>query len=257
MLSDYFAPRNSVPSMVNPGKVNINTIPGTQIWKGVELNYLRGNDRTADPAATSNSNWPQIAASRRGYAPASNPFLVDQHPNMNPAYPTQFAGAFRPGLLGAVGPVLAGESAKDGGGNLQSTRLRNVVRKSNTLFRSDAVPSPDPIPDAAIPLMLGNNGQNLGRYRDSDKQPFIAYQRLTRLPNLVTQQSNVYAVWLTVGFFEFDIENSGIGAEFTGNRGEVTRYRSFYMIDRTAPVGFRPGEDLNTDKAILLRRFIE
>jgi hypothetical protein len=177
---------------------------------------------------------------------------------MNPAYPTQFAGAFRPGLLGAVGPVLAGEAAKDGSGNLQSTRLRNLVRKSHTLFRPDSVPSPDPLPDAATPLMLGgSNPQQLGLYRDSDKQPFIAYQRLTRLPNLVTQQSNVYAVWMTIGFFEFDIENSGIGAEFTGNRGEVTRHRSFYIIDRTMPVGFRPGEDLNTDKAILLRRFIE
>jgi hypothetical protein len=152
--------------------------------------------------------------------------------------------------------VLTGESAKDGGGNLQSTRLRNVVRKSNTLLRAEG-PASDPIADGAIPLMLETSGQNLGLYRDSDKQPFIAYQRLTRLPNLVTQQSNVYAVWMTIGFFEFDIENSGLGAEFTGNRGEVTRHRSFYIIDRTAPVGFRPGEDLNTEKAILLRRFIE
>jgi hypothetical protein len=256
MLSDYFAPRNFVPSMVNPGKVNINTIPAEQMWKGVELNYLRGTNARNNP--TGGTNWAQISASRRGYAPASNPFLVDQHPNMNPAYPTQFAGAFRPGLLGAVGPVLAGEAAKDGSGNLQSTRLRNLVRKSHTLFRPDSVPSPDPLPDAATPLMLGgSNPQQLGLYRDSDKQPFIAYQRLTRLPNLVTQQSNVYAVWMTIGFFEFDIENSGIGAEFTGNRGEVTRHRSFYIIDRTMPVGFRPGEDLNTDKAILLRRFIE
>ncbi|MFN7361490.1 MAG: hypothetical protein ACK5S3_03310 [Pirellulaceae bacterium] len=255
MLSDYFAPRNFIPSMVNPGKVNINTIPGEQMWKGVELNYLRGSARN-NP--TTGTNWAQIAASRRGYAPASNPFLVDQHPNLNPAYPTQFAGAFRPGLLGAVGPVLAGEAAKDGSGNLQSTRLRNLVRKSHTLLRPDTVPSPDPLPDGATPLMLGGaNAQQLGLYRDSDKQPFIAYQRLTRLPNLVTQQSNVYAVWMTVGFFEFDFENSGIGAEFTGNRGEVTRHRSFYIIDRTTPVGFRPGEDLNTDKAILLRRFIE
>jgi len=258
MLSDYFAPRNIVPAMVNAGKVNLNTIPGEQVWKGVEWNYLRGNARNNPAGGT---NWSQIASSRRGYAPASNPFLVDQHPNLNPNYPTQFAGAFRPGLLGAVGPVLAGETAKDGSGNLQSTRLRNLVRKSHTLFRpesSGGAPLPDPLPDAGTPLMLGGaNPQQLGLYRDSDKQPFIAYQRLMRLPNLVTQQSNVYAVWMTIGFFEFDFENSGIGAEFTGNRGEVTRHRSFYIIDRTTPVGFRPGEDLNTDKAILLRRFIE
>jgi hypothetical protein len=38
--------------------------------------------------------------------------------------------------------------------------------------------------------------------------------------------------------------------------GEKQRERAFYVIDRTIPVGFIPGEDLNTEKTILLRRKI-
>ena len=37
----------------------------------------------------------------------------------------------------------------------------------------------------------------------------------------------------------------------------VTRHRAFYMIDRSIPVAFEPGENHNVDRAILLRRFIE
>ena len=39
--------------------------------------------------------------------------------------------------------------------------------------------------------------------------------------------------------------------------GEVKRHRAFYMIDRTIPVGFEPGENHNVDRAILVRRYIE
>jgi hypothetical protein len=39
--------------------------------------------------------------------------------------------------------------------------------------------------------------------------------------------------------------------------GQVKRHRAFFIIDRSAPVGFKPGERLNTDECILLRRFIE
>jgi hypothetical protein len=35
-----------------------------------------------------------------------------------------------------------------------------------------------------------------------DRNPFFRYQGLERLGNLVTTRSNVYAVWITVGYFE-------------------------------------------------------
>ncbi len=45
----------------------------------------------------------------------------------------------------------------------------------------------------------------------------------------------------------------------TGNAdtGSIERHRGFYIIDRSVPVAFEPGQNHNVDNAILLRRFIE
>jgi hypothetical protein len=55
--------------------------------------------------------------------------------------------------------------------------------------------------------------------------------------------------------FEYD-PATGFGREYVNLSGEAEREKSFYVIDRTVPVGFIPGEDLNTDRAVLLRRTI-
>ena len=48
-----------------------------------------------------------------------------------------------------------------------------------------------------------------------------------------------------------------LGQELGIETGEVKRHRAFYMFDRSIPVGFQRGEDLNVEKAVLLKRFIE
>jgi len=60
---------------------------------------------------------------------------------------------------------------------------------------------------------------------------------------------------VTVSLFEYD-PNTGFGREYTNASGDAERERAFYIIDRTVPVGFIPGEDLNTQKTILLERRI-
>jgi hypothetical protein len=75
--------------------------------------------------------------------------------------------------------------------------------------------------------------------------------------NLVTTRSNVYAVWITVGYFEVDPATQTLGRELGSESGDVRRHRSYYMIDRTAPVAYEPGENHNVDRAIMLRRSIE
>jgi len=84
-------------------------------------------------------------------------------------------------------------------------------------------------------------------------QPFVRMQRAMRLPNLVTNQSNVFAVWVTVSLHEYD-PISGFGNEYIGETGLPERERQFFIVDRTIPVGFKPGEDLNVDRTILLQR---
>jgi hypothetical protein len=85
----------------------------------------------------------------------------------------------------------------------------------------------------------------------------------------------VYAVWITVGYFEVEpIPNARtaagqaaqlavhpdgfrLGKELGSDAGTVQRHRAFYVIDRTQPVAFEPGENHNVDRAVVLRRYIE
>jgi hypothetical protein len=130
---------------------------------------------------------------------------------------------------------------------------------------------------------------------DAVRNPSMMYQPMTRLGNLVTTRSNVYAIWVTVGYFEVEPapdwntnennvrarfgattndddpatvygralydrvypEGYMLGEELGVDTGEVRRQRGFYIIDRTEPVGFKPGDDLNVDRVFRVRRRID
>lgn len=128
---------------------------------------------------------------------------------------------------------------------------------------------------------------------DGERNPAFYYQPMTRMENLVTNRSNVFAIWITVGYFEVEpappwsdpnvqarfggdgTANSPatiaaqalynrvypdgymLGREVGSDTGNVKRPRGFYIVDRTEEVGFKPGEDLNVEKMIKLRRRIE
>ena len=126
---------------------------------------------------------------------------------------------------------------------------------------------------------------------DAARNPGMHYMPLTRIDNLTTTHSGVFAVWITVGYFEVtpapdwndtqvqqkflnQTGNQGLdvaqalytrvypqgyqlGKELNADTGDLRRQRGFYIIDRTRPVAFKPGEDVNVEDAILLRRRIE
>ena len=119
-------------------------------------------------------------------------------------------------------------------------------------------------------------------YNNTDRNAFFRYQPMSRLANLVTTRSNVYAVWVTIGFFEVedapdwsdnavrtrfndDInlykrvypDGYAFGKEAGHETGDIERLRGFAIIDRSIPVAFEPGEDLNTENVIRLKRRIE
>jgi hypothetical protein len=122
---------------------------------------------------------------------------------------------------------------------------------------------PDPT-TASFPLFgfASTNALN-----HTDRTPHFRYQGLSRLANLLTTHSNVFAVWITVGYFEVEPNPGGadaahpdgfrLGREVGSMTGETKRHRGFYIIDRSIPVGFAPGENHNVERAILLRRVIE
>ena len=87
---------------------------------------------------------------------------------------------------------------------------------------------------------------------DPSLNPAFAYLTANRLANAATNRSNVFAIWVTVGFFE-----NGSTTEMGSDTGEVRRYRGFYIFDRSIPVGYQTGVDHNIEDAILLRRIIQ
>jgi hypothetical protein len=125
-------------------------------------------------------------------------------------------------------------------------------------------------------------------YRNTDRNPFFRYQLYNKLGNIATTRSNVYAIWITVGFFEVEKvypnqalpsqEDSRFGYSFTRDKdqsiqyrfptgyrilrevgsdtGETIRHKLFAIYDRTIPVGFLRGENLNADQAFLVRRIL-
>jgi hypothetical protein len=145
-------------------------------------------------------------------------------------------------------------------------------RDVNTTLLRAMTPDPD---TSSSPLFETSYNEP---FRKTAGNPYFAYQDIERLSNLVTTRSNVYAIWITVGYFEVQrvdwnvapfstvpvaerpyIYPDGytLGKELGIDTGDVHRHRAFYIFDRSIPVGFERGKDLNVEKAILLKRFIE
>jgi len=125
------------------------------------------------------------------------------------------------------------------------------------------------VPDTSVAPWLNS------AYRGQDRNPYFRYQALQHIGNVLSTTSNTFAVWITVGFFEVEDTPSPrpnippgvpdmahpdglrLGLEVGLDTGDVKRHRAFYIIDRSIPVAYEPGENHNVEKAILLRRFIE
>jgi hypothetical protein len=245
-------PFNRLSTRREPGKVNINSIltthgsaaaPESVVWRAVSGEASRANS-TSDASP----DWNDIVASRRGYA-ATTPVGAAY---LNDTIPTLFANPFRPYNGNAFVPLPA----------LQQAKQVDV-----TLFRSrfaTHAPGP-PLDDSDVPLLEMSATTGVDPYRNVGKHTAFHYQLLNRLKNLVTTRSNVYAVWITVGYFEVEPvrpspgnpDGLALGAEIGTDTGDVKRHRAFYIFDRTIPMAFERGENHNVDNGVLVRRFIE
>jgi hypothetical protein len=270
-------PFNWISNFREPGRVNLNTIYSQDVYRG--LFHAEGND-DVEPDANDMHPGPRwdddddsLVRSRRGYGGGGDDML-----SFDPTLPTFFANPFRSGDAAMLVPLA--NMMRTGGGGNGGPEVHGV---ECTLLRSTSA-SAGVVDDD--PLFAADTDDD---YNDADRTPFFRYAPMTRLDNLVTTHSNVYAVWITIGFFEVEelrdgypsLQNFGgantataaaandpafarvypdlyaFGKEDGLDEGNVRRLRGFYIIDRSRPAGFAPGVDNNVENTIRLRRRIE
>jgi len=136
----------------------------------------------------------------------------------------------------------------------QPTSPVNSVRELRNIFRF--LPTPPPPTQPNQPPTRGNRlGGFLDDYtntttdvhRLTDRHAYFRYQTMLTLADRVTTRSNVYAVWVTIGYFD------GAGNEIQ----PIQRNRGFFVVDRSIPVAYERGHDHNVRDAIRLRRIIQ
>ena len=101
-------------------------------------------------------------------------------------------------------------------------------------------------------------------HNDDDRAAYFKYDKRQRLGNLVTTRSSVFAIWISIGYFEMNSNGTfktgamGMGGREVGeDDGTVKRNRGFFIFDRSIPVAFEPGRNHNVDRAVLIRSIIE
>lgn len=180
--------------------------------------------------------------------------------------------------------------------------FRATTGVNNATLNPRNVPPQNPVLNTEIsrrstPVPLFS-GASLEPSIDTERNSTQRYLPIQRMANLATTRSNVYAVWITVGFFEVkpakdaipaltdSAANSNTGRYFLDNgnfksaalqelffrvypdgwtlgeeigraTGEDVRHRGFYVVDRSRPVAFKPGEDANVSETVLVRRRIQ
>lgn len=225
----YRPPFNKLSRFRDPGRININTIFEPAVW-----NSIVGYDASAANPLSSvrTPSLLEILESRQGYAGGTH---VDSR------YPTMFANPFRPADTADLMPNAAD--------------MRNRSPAEVSFLRPSRL-SPNQ------PLFGHRSTENPN---DTDRHAYFRYQGLQKLGSILSTQSNCYAVWITVGYFEVEDavpspshpDGFMLGQELGLDEGNTQRHRAFYLIDRSIPVGFLPGVKLNSENVVLLKRQIE
>lgn len=245
---EFHSPFNRISRYREPGRININTVPAGDdtVWRAVmnlRQNYLN------DPAWSGPQFWAAVALTRRG-APGGPSVLGNPFRSYGNTYRVP-PGAFSDPKL------------------VQGTFLRaSPLEPQRPLFAADTILSVPPVND---PYPLAARQYD---YNNTNRNPYFRYEPYFKLGNVLTSRSNVYAIWITVGFFEVERvpitdptttppevprypDGYRLIRELGSDTGEIKRHRGFFIFDRSIPVGFQRGENLNVQRAVLLERILE
>jgi hypothetical protein len=185
-----------------PGKVNINTIWEQEIWDAICDHPL-----SASLYYDSTNNV--------GLVPSRSPGLPTN--TINPTdHHRSGVTVDRPFRSLATGYTAAAAVDANGG------QYPNDTGIGNTLLRPQATGS-------------GPTAQRL--FDVPATHPYDQKALLTKIFNHLTVRSNVFAVFVTVGFFEVVDDSTRpvrLGAEFNRSENRHVRHRMFAIVDRTA-----------------------
>lgn len=249
MTNLFQAPYNTFWDNRRQGRLNLNTIGDYPVWMGLMDRHLTDVERSLSETAA--GPYQSFLLSRRGYATAAGTQrdVTGTRPyNYAPAslhhdIATQFAGVFRTGVDGDLAPTITSpqDAAAD---DLRRFGVRgNLLRPGSTGTTGVATDTQD-----SVFVRSGAGGAHDSR----DRSASMRYQTLTRMPNLVSEQSQTYRVRVTLGYFEVDPVNLWLGEEYNANIGQNKRHQATYVIDRSIPVGFAgPGNAINEDQVIV------
>ena len=243
MATGYRPPFNYLPNFREAGRLNLNTLgdydsntfPYSPVWDALTANLPYDS-----ATSTGSPSFNIFNQSRRGTGVTNSPELIN-----NPFRPAN-AADIMPNLSLPLTGVVGDTSW--GGPDLSQLGVSEVG-----LLRRD------PTAGSNRPLF------HLPTDPSVPANPATRLHGMNRLFNLTTNQANCYAVWITLGKFEVSFvgpspqipDGYSLGAELGFEDGTQQRHRSFYIIDRTIPVGYETGKNHNTANCILLRRFLE
>jgi hypothetical protein len=203
------SPTRQLSHFREPGRVNVNTITDQKTWRAL----FGGLDANGDVSSAS----AEVSAGRL----------------TAPDLPRWGLNVFGPDALPPLTPPERyARNILDFFGKLP------IPTPPGTLPTARNAGDPDlpPVDEG----FLDNHSAN---YLDTDRNPYFRYQTMSQLTERVSTRSNVFAIWVTVGYFQ-------------GTTEVLPRSRGFFIFDRSIPVAYEKGKNHNVEDAVLLRRVI-
>lgn len=271
-MARFLPPFNFISAYREPGHVNINTIdaassvaamsPGDLIWKSLLGGFV-------PPAAPT---WQDVVASTQRNVVIGSTSVKVSHPwRMLTPY---LAGT---GNSGAVEPFSLRHPPLGNGQPDPQVIASEFSARSLTLLRSTTAPAPVDVKPLFGPARQAVMPASGNQFEYAERNAWFAFEPMIRAASNTTVRSEVYAIWVTMGFFEVEAVSSSdsdqaafVGSgfrkfpdgyrllrEYGTQSGDVSRHRGFFIFDRSIPVGYVPGDNVNVADGILVERLVE
>jgi hypothetical protein len=295
----FHTPFNWLSRYRDPGRINLNTVFDPVVFQGLMDDFPGSYYASGTP--TPLNLWQQLLYSRQGYTSATLPLTAgsmstDFYNPLNPPnpvamylptsslgmLPTYFTNPIRPDGSGAFVPQTSATSPITSAlmqswnypgfgltyNGVNTTMLRSQNPTTGTSPFTTSTPGSMALFDDtnfdSTNLNLTSPGSG-NSYRNPAANDYFQYQMFTRLGNLTTNRSNVYAIWVTLG--KFEVQPIGVSATnpdgyrlvkpYLDDTGNQATTRGFYIFDRSIPMGFQRGQDLNIENGFLLERVLK